>query len=112
MNAVSDRIKKIKDIFELSNVELASVAGVTKQAVGQWINQDSQPSHEALVALREKLGVSDTWITTGKEPMMFSNRPDDFLSQLEEISAGLSDDDKESVLDIARRYALKNLERR
>jgi len=67
---IDQRIAKLKNHFGWNNVQLAEAAGVTKQAVGQWINEQRMPSQEAVANLKQRYKVNDLWIL-GKSTVMF-----------------------------------------
>lgn len=106
-DTVSDRIIRLKKHFKWNDVELGAAAGVTKQAVGQWINRGAIPDRSALIKLREGAGVSDVWILSGKGDMILRPKWDPFVGQLAEFSPHLSPDDQERLLDMARLYAAR-----
>lgn len=59
---ISDRLRRVKKAFALNNTQLAEVAGVSRQAVGNWFNLGIAPSAAAVVNLHTRLGVSDEWL--------------------------------------------------
>jgi len=69
---ISTRINLVKKEFMLKNVDLANIAGISKQAVGGWINENKTPSREVADTLQEKLGVSQKWLRLGIGNMLFS----------------------------------------
>lgn len=107
MQSIADRITQIKTEFDMSNVELGKVAGVSKQAVGRWLNHGAVPASEALINLRERLGVSDVWILEGRGPMKVIP-DDDFVREMRKQSKGLSDERKAQLLEMARLFAKSN----
>lgn len=105
---ISERIKAVQRRFDLNNVELANLTGVTKQAVGRWINHNVMPTAEAIIAMREKLGVSEVWLVTGKGAMMVTLDQDDFAREMIAMSPQIPDGMKENLLRIARDFAKSN----
>lgn len=109
MSTIGERIKQIKSHFGIrSNVELAEKADVSKQRVSNWINYNQIPNHEALIALRDSLGVSDAWLLTGKGAMLIDAESSDFINEFKSIQALLSEADKKKILEDARYLASKN----
>lgn len=66
---IEKRINALKRELDLKNTDIAGFAGVSKQAVGGWINSGNIPSEEAGRNLQEKLGVSSEWLRHGVGPM-------------------------------------------
>lgn len=107
---ISERITEVKEKFDLKNTDLAKIAGVSKSAVGLWVNHATTPSIDALDRIETKLGVSPKWIVSGSGQMMSKSAPEDhFFITLAEIARNLDDHDKESLLQSARHLAAKNL---
>lgn len=108
MPRVSDRIRQIKERFQLNNVELAKAAGVTKQAVGQWINQDATPDGASAVRLKESLGINESWLISGKGEMLNQRNTDELTKLIATTASQLSSSQKEALLQIAREFAIQN----
>lgn len=68
--SISSRTRKIKDCFGWNNVELGKAAGVTKAAVGRWINEDMPPGRDALIRLRERYSINDDWFLNARGDML------------------------------------------
>lgn len=107
METISDRIKAIKKRYGLRNVDLADLAGVTKQSVGRWVNDGATPSQEALIALRDQLGISDEWVLTGRGGMDAKARESGFISRLAAIEDRLSPEDTDLLVAMALNLAAK-----
>ncbi|AZM95856.1 helix-turn-helix domain-containing protein [Vreelandella venusta] len=48
---------------------LARIARVTPKASSKWLNGESRPGHDKLVALCKWLNVREEWLEYGREPM-------------------------------------------
>ena len=48
---ISDKIKKLRNSYNINQVELANELGVTKQCVSNWENDNILPSIEMLIKL-------------------------------------------------------------
>lgn len=48
---------------------LARIARVTPKATSKWLNGESRPGHDKLVALCKWLNVREEWLEYGREPM-------------------------------------------
>lgn len=70
---IPERINEVQKVFELDDVQLGEIAGVSKQAVGRWKNLNIQPGAKALINIRKKLGVSDVWLLDGVGEMRISD---------------------------------------
>ena len=69
---IDQRIINLKKYFGWNNVQLADAAGVSKQAVGQWIKEQRMPSQEAVLNLKQRYKVNDLWLL-GKSEVMILN---------------------------------------
>lgn len=112
MSSISDRIKAIKLHFGIrTNVELARIAHCSKQRVGNWLNSDQVPSQDALIALRQNLGVNDEWVLTGKGSMLVRPQDNDFIEKIRKLEEHLSEEDKQKILVDILYFVRKNSER-
>jgi transcriptional regulator with XRE-family HTH domain len=102
MTTISDRLTTVKEHFGLNNVQLAKHAGVTKQAVGKWINQNVTPDAAAAVMLQQSLGVNELWLILGKGRMLSESRADGFSAEMIEVMSQLDDDQKSALRAVAQ----------
>lgn len=109
MSTISERVETILEHFGIPQVKLAEACGVTKQAVTKWRN-NSMPSAEAAIRLRESYGVNDVWFITGKGSMLVEIQTDEFTKSILDLSPHLSDEAKRSILSVAREMATNNSE--
>lgn len=63
-----NRIKSLRELFKLSQAQLAEKAGVTDKAVSTWENGTRQPDSSTLKLLREAFGGLSTDYLMGEEP--------------------------------------------
>lgn len=66
MTEICGRIRGSRLDAKLNQTELAKRVGVSKVAVSQWENGDTQPKGENLLKLASALGVSPQWLVNGK----------------------------------------------
>ena len=59
---ISDKIKKLRDSYNINQVELAKELGVTKQCVSNWENDNILPSIEMLIKLSKYFNVSTDYL--------------------------------------------------
>ena len=59
---LNENIRKLRLARGVSQVELASALGVTKQSVSNWENDNILPSIEMLVCLSKTFGVSTDYL--------------------------------------------------
>ena len=55
---LNENIKKLRTLHNLSQVQLASALGVSKQCVSNWENDNVQPSIEMLIKIAKFFNVS------------------------------------------------------
>lgn len=65
-----DRIKQRREELKLTQPELGRMVGVTKGAVSQWENKNSEVSGGNLLKLAKALKVTPEWIETGRTPVV------------------------------------------
>lgn len=59
---LSEKIKELRKAFNISQVELASHIGVTKQCISNWENDNIMPSIEMLIKLSKFFNVSTDYL--------------------------------------------------
>ncbi|MEI3536718.1 MAG: helix-turn-helix transcriptional regulator [Bacilli bacterium] len=59
---LSENIRNLRKIFNISQVDLASSLGVTKQCVSNWENDNILPSIEMLVKIAKFFNVSTDYL--------------------------------------------------
>ena len=59
---INEMIRKLRKEFNISQVELASKLGVTKQCVSNWENDNIQPSVEMLIKISKVFGVTTDYL--------------------------------------------------
>lgn len=59
---INEMIRKLRKDFNISQVELASKLGVTKQCVSNWENDNILPSIEMLVKIAKYFNVSTDYL--------------------------------------------------
>mgnify|MGYP004537220731 FL=1 len=65
---IGERIHGLRKQKNMSQEELASLVGVTRQALSKWECDASAPEIEKVIALSQYFGVSTDYILLGKEP--------------------------------------------
>lgn len=63
---LADRMRKSLDVSGLGVQEMADELGVTRGAVGKWINGHVTPRRPVLMAWSLRTGVSLAWLETGE----------------------------------------------
>lgn len=64
---IADRISELRKSREMSQEELAEMAGVSRQAVSKWESEQSVPDMYNVVALSEIFGVTTDYLLKGVE---------------------------------------------
>ena len=59
---LSENIRNLREMFNISQVDLASSLGVTKQYVSNWENDNILPSIEMLVKIAKFFNVSTDYL--------------------------------------------------
>lgn len=100
METVSDRIRALRKHLSVNQVQLARLAGVSKQAVWKWEQGLSVPERDALLKLQLKKQVNPRWVTEGQLPMLFAGVADGSPGYLEspDLLHGLTRTQRAEVL--------------
>ena len=59
---LNEKIKELRKAKRVSQVEMASALGLTKQCVSNWENDNIQPSIEMLVKIADYFGVTTNYL--------------------------------------------------
>ncbi len=59
---LNQRIRELRTLRSISQVELAAALGVTKQSVSNWENDNIQPSIDILIKLAKYFNVSTDYL--------------------------------------------------
>ena len=59
---ISEKIRKLRNDFNISQVTLAKELGVTKQCVSNWENDNILPSIEMLIKIAKYFNVSTDYL--------------------------------------------------
>lgn len=59
---LNQRIRELRTLRSISQVELADALGVTKQSVSNWENDNIQPSIDILIKLAKYFNVSTDYL--------------------------------------------------
>lgn len=75
LEAMSDRIRRVRVQAKINQAELARKVGVTSSAVAQWESTTgTQPSLKYIVEIARLCGASLEWIVTGEGRMRHRDR--------------------------------------
>lgn len=64
---LNEKIKELRKAKRVSQVEMASALGLTKQCVSNWENDNIQPSVEMLVKIADYFGVTTDYLLCRSE---------------------------------------------
>lgn len=59
---LNDQIKKLRQATGISQIDLASALGVTKQSISNWENDNIMPSIEMLIKISKYFNVSTDYL--------------------------------------------------
>jgi len=76
--SIGKNIKQIRDKHNLTQKQLAKIAGVTDKAVSMWEMEKREPRMGAIQKISDFLGISKSMIID--EPPFSSNNKEDFLN--------------------------------
>lgn len=67
--SIGERITELRKVKEISQVELAKMLGVSRQAVSKWETDQSSPDTIRLIRLAELLDTEVEYLATGRKPV-------------------------------------------
>ena len=84
---LSQRIRELRKLRLMSQVELADKLGVTKQSISNWENDNIQPSIDMLVKIADYFGVSTDYLLgkDSSEVLDVSDLPPEFVTHLRQL---------------------------
>lgn len=89
METLGNRLKHIRTIKNLTQLDFGSAIGVTKQAIANVESSHSNPSIDFLSKLIENFNVNVNWLITGKGELFMNNTleliEDEFTLKVEKI---------------------------
>lgn len=65
---ISERIKYLRDLHNITQAELGRIAGVSDKAVSTWENGSAEPRMGAIQKMADYFGVSKGWLI-GESPL-------------------------------------------
>ncbi len=81
---ISDRLKQILEVKGMSIKEFSELTGISYRSAMNYLNEGRDPNVEGLVKIHEALGISITWLLTGKGAMFQSTTKENDMSNQEE----------------------------
>ncbi len=81
--SIGERIAELRKIQKLSQGQLASSLGVSRQAVSKWENDQSAPDSIKMIHLADILDTDIEYLTTGRRN--YSRRPPVVINSVETV---------------------------
>lgn len=81
---ISNRLKQILEVKGMSIKEFSELTGISYRSAMNYLNEGRDPNVEGLVKIHEALGISITWLLTGKGAMFQSTTKENDMSNQEE----------------------------
>lgn len=81
---LNQRIRELRTLRNISQVELATALGVTKQSVSNWENDNIQPSIDMLIKIARYFGVSTDYMlgTDNREVLDVTGLPKEAVTHI------------------------------
>ena len=67
--SIGERISQLRQENNMSQLQLAEVLGISRQAVSKWENDQSSPDTINLIRLSDVLNTEVEYLATGKKPV-------------------------------------------
>ncbi|VEB27443.1 Helix-turn-helix domain [Actinobacillus lignieresii] len=81
---ISNRLKQILEVKGMTIKEFSELTGISYRSAMNYLNEGRDPNVEGLVKIHEALGISITWLLTGKGAMFQSATKESDMSNQEE----------------------------
>ncbi|MDO5436910.1 MAG: helix-turn-helix transcriptional regulator [bacterium] len=78
----TNRIKQIREHFNLTVEDLSAVLSIPKRTIGSYERGENPPNEKFILALVEKLNVNANWFLTGKGEMINPPKNENELTPL------------------------------
>lgn len=116
MESIVDRIRILCQENGTSITKIEKELGYANGTIGKWRTSKRKPPLEKVLAIAKRLQTTTEYLYDGNEkaPTPEGEREitmDDFTYAMHNESGGLTDDDKEWLLSMARRIAEDNRKR-
>ncbi len=105
-----ETLKKLRESKGLSQQKLASLIGVSRSTVAMWESGKSQPSLEMLVELAQLFEVSVDYLLDVQSESTTAI-PATQQSEIDKIFQGLTEDNQQKLLELARLYSASQKEK-
>lgn len=105
-----ETLKKLRESKGLSQQKLASLIGVSRSTVAMWESGKSQPSLEMLVELAQLFEVSVDYLLDVQSEGTTAI-PATQQSEIDKIFQGLTEDNQQKLLELARLYSASQKEK-
>ena len=108
---ISDRLKQILEVKGMSVKEFSELTEISYCSAMNYLNERRDPNVEGLVKIHEALGISITWLLTGKGIMFQSTtKESDMSNQEDKLNAdyrSMPENIKEAFANSFKEIALK-----
>lgn len=96
-----DRIKKLREENNISQLELSEVLGISQQALSKWENGKTQPDNDSLIKLANFFRVSIDYLLGISESKKVDKPYDNELEKvLFSKAKDLTDEEKKAVIGV------------
>lgn len=97
----SERIKKLREENNISQIDLAEYLGISQQALSKWENGKNEPDNDSLIKIAKYFNVSTDYLL-GNSESRSNIQP--YENELEKVlfskAKELSEEDKKAVLGV------------
>ena len=83
--SIGERISKLRQESDISQLQLARILGISRQAVSKWENDQSSPDTLNLIRLADVLNTDIEYLATGREPNQMYPTSDNSVKTVEKI---------------------------
>ena len=97
------RIREARTKKGLTQQDLAKILNVKQNTISNWESERSTPNKDSLLKMAEVLEVSVDYLLGGDTDAQ--NKTDSLESEFSRIFDGLTTENKEKVLELARLYS-------
>lgn len=66
LTSIGDRIREMRKLRELKQIQISDAVGVSAQAVSLWEKSEAVPASDKIIPLSEALNCDPLWLLTGE----------------------------------------------
>lgn len=107
-----ERIRKMMEIYGLTQTELCKQTGIQKSALSNYLSGTREPRQDQLSLLADPFGINPAWLMGYEVPMMMSETKKDLTTDEYNLIIAMRECPPETIDVIRRIVAYKKMTRK